>query len=49
MAIAWTLKDPAVTGAIVGARKPSQVNGIIGAVDLQLSVEEIAEIENRAL
>jgi aryl-alcohol dehydrogenase-like predicted oxidoreductase len=49
VAIAWTLKDPAVTGAIVGARKPSQVNGIIGAVDLQLSVEEIAEIENRAL
>ncbi|MEA3211470.1 MAG: hypothetical protein QOE70_4527 [Chthoniobacter sp.] len=46
VAIAWTLHHPAVTGAIVGARNPSQLNGIIGAADFHLSEEEIAEIEN---
>jgi aryl-alcohol dehydrogenase-like predicted oxidoreductase len=46
VAIAWTLHHPAVTGAIVGARNPGQLNGIIGAADFHLSEEEIAEIEN---
>jgi aryl-alcohol dehydrogenase-like predicted oxidoreductase len=45
VAIAWTLRDPAVTGAIVGARDPKQVDGIIGAMDFRLSASEIAEIE----
>jgi aryl-alcohol dehydrogenase-like predicted oxidoreductase len=36
VAIAWTLRNPAVTGAIVGVRNPRQVDGIIGAADLQL-------------
>ncbi|MBV8969275.1 MAG: aldo/keto reductase [Verrucomicrobia bacterium] len=45
VAIAWTLRDPAVTGAIVGARDPKQVDGIIGAIDFRLTPEEIAEIE----
>src|SRR5580693_3121025 len=31
LAMAWTLKNPAVTGAIVGFRNPKQVSGIIGA------------------
>jgi aryl-alcohol dehydrogenase-like predicted oxidoreductase len=44
VAIAWTLKHPAVTAAIVGVRSSSQVDGIIGAADLRLSPEEIAEI-----
>jgi aryl-alcohol dehydrogenase-like predicted oxidoreductase len=44
VAIAWTLKHPAVTAAIVGVRSSSQVDGIIGAADLCLSPEEIAEI-----
>lgn len=44
-AIAWTLRRPEVTAAIVGIRKPDQVSGIIGAMDLRLSPEEIAEIE----
>jgi aryl-alcohol dehydrogenase-like predicted oxidoreductase len=38
--IAWTLRDPAVTGAIVGARDPKQVDGIIGAMDFRLSASE---------
>ena len=45
VAIAWTLRDPAVTGAIVGARDPKQVDGIIGAMEFRLTAEEIAEIE----
>jgi aryl-alcohol dehydrogenase-like predicted oxidoreductase len=45
IAIAWTLRHPAVTGAIVGMRSAKQVSGVIGAADFRLSVEEIAEIE----
>lgn len=45
VAIAWTLRHAAVTGAIVGARRPSQVDGIIGAAEFRLSEEELAEIE----
>lgn len=45
VAIAWTLRNPAVTGAIVGTRSPQQVDGVIGALDFRLSPEEIAEIE----
>ncbi|HYZ15931.1 MAG TPA: aldo/keto reductase [Candidatus Acidoferrum sp.] len=46
VAIAWTLRDPVVTGAIVGARSPEQVDGWIGAAGLRLSAEEIAEVES---
>ena len=46
VAIAWTLHNPAVTGAIVGVRSRSQVEGIIGAGDFQLSNAELSEIEN---
>ncbi|MBL8164344.1 MAG: aldo/keto reductase [Anaerolineae bacterium] len=45
VAVAWTLRLPAVTGAIVGARSPHQIEGIIGAMDFRLSADEIAEIE----
>jgi len=45
VAIAWTLHNPAVTAAIVGARSPSQVEGNIGALTFRLSEEEFAEIE----
>jgi len=44
VAIAWTLRHPAVTGAIVGVRKPEQVLGVIGAAEFQLSSEEAGEI-----
>lgn len=44
VAIAWTLRQPAVTGAIVGARRPSQVDGLMGAADFRLSADEVAEI-----
>ena len=45
VAIAWTLRHPAVTGAIVGMRSAKQVDGVIGAAEFRLSPEEIAEIE----
>jgi len=46
VAIAWTLRRPAVTAAIVGLRRPEQVSGIIGAAEFRLSSQEIGEIEN---
>jgi len=45
VAIAWVLRLPAVTGAIVGARSPAQVDGFIGAATFRLDDEEIQEIE----
>jgi len=45
VAIAWTLRNPAVTGAIVGGRHPEQVNGIIGAAEFRLTDSEIAQID----
>lgn len=45
VAIAWTLHNPAVTGAIVGFRSVKQVTGIIGAAEFRLSFEEMEEIE----
>src|SRR6266516_1398703 len=47
IAIAWTLQNPAVTGAIVGSRSAKQVEGNVGAADLYLTDEEIAEIEGK--
>jgi aryl-alcohol dehydrogenase-like predicted oxidoreductase len=44
-AVAWTLRLPVVTGAIVGARNAAQVEGVMGAGDWRLTPEEIAEIE----
>jgi aryl-alcohol dehydrogenase-like predicted oxidoreductase len=46
VAIAWTLKNPAVTGAIVGFRSPKQLSGIVGADELLLSPAEMEEIED---
>lgn len=45
VAIAWTLRHPAVTAAIVGGRRPDQVDGIIGAAEFRLSEDETEEIE----
>jgi aryl-alcohol dehydrogenase-like predicted oxidoreductase len=45
VAVAWVLRNPAVTGAIVGARRPGQVRGVAGAAELRLSPREVAEIE----
>ena len=44
VAIAWTLRHPAVTAAIVGVRSAEQVAGVTGALEFRLSEEEIREI-----
>jgi len=44
IAIAWTLAWPGVTGAIVGARTPEQVDGWIGAASIALTPEDVDEI-----
>ncbi|MGQ9365919.1 aldo/keto reductase [Azospirillum sp. A39] len=44
VAVAWTLAWPGVTGAIVGARSPAQVDGWIDAATLELSDADLAEI-----
>ena len=44
VAIAWVLHNPAVTGAIVGARRPGQVRGVAGAAGLRLSPREVSQI-----
>ena len=46
VAIAWTLKNPAVTAAIVGFRSANQVSGIVGAAEFRLLPADILEIEN---
>ncbi len=45
MAIAWTLRHRAVTGAIVGARDADQVDGFIGALDFRLDEDDLGTIE----
>jgi aryl-alcohol dehydrogenase-like predicted oxidoreductase len=45
VAIAWTLRDPAVTGAIVGARNARQAEGVMRAGDLRLSDQQVNEID----
>ncbi len=45
VAVAWVLGNPAVTGAIVGARRPGQLPGVVGAAEFRLSPRELAEVE----
>ena len=45
VAIAWTLANPAITGAIVGFRSPQQVAGILDGAEYRLSQSELGEIE----
>jgi aryl-alcohol dehydrogenase-like predicted oxidoreductase len=45
VAIAWTLRNPAVTAAIVGVRNAKQVRGVVGAAWLNLSAADATDIE----
>jgi len=44
VAVAWTLAWPGVTGAIVGARSPDQVDGWVEAASIDLTTADLAEI-----
>ncbi len=46
VAIAWTLHNPAVTAAIVGARRPDQIDGILPAATFRLSEDEFNRIND---
>ena len=46
VAVAWTLRNPAVTGAITGFRRPTQVDPIITAANLVLTNSDVADIES---
>lgn len=45
VAIAWTLRDPVVTGAIVGMRSAEQAKEIVRSAEFRLSTDEVSEIE----
>ena len=46
VAIAWALRNPAVTGAIVGVRSAQQANGIAGAAEIRLDDNDMSEIDH---
>src|SRR5438552_8984030 len=48
VAVAWTLRHPAVTAAIVGARKPDQVDDVVAAASINLAPADLIEIETVA-
>ncbi len=45
VAIAWTLRDPVITGAIVGMRSAEQAKQIVRSAEFRLNPDEIGEIE----
>ncbi len=45
VAVAWTLQNPAVTAAIVGARKPEQVDDMVAAAEIRLTGSDLNEAE----
>jgi aryl-alcohol dehydrogenase-like predicted oxidoreductase len=45
ISVAWTLRNPAVDGAIVGFRTPAQVDPVVPAASLTLTDEDLAELE----
>ena len=45
LAIAWTIKHPQVTAAIVGARKKGQISDLISAGNWEITAEDLADIE----
>ncbi len=45
VAVAWTLGNPAVDGAITGFRRPDQVDPIVAAAGLELTDQDLAQID----
>ncbi len=49
MALAWTLRDPRVTSALIGASSPAQIENSVAALsNLSFTAEELAEIDRYA-
>jgi L-glyceraldehyde 3-phosphate reductase len=50
MAVAWTLRDPRVTSALIGARNAAQLDDTLGALErLDFTDDELAEIDRHAV
>jgi aryl-alcohol dehydrogenase-like predicted oxidoreductase len=47
VAVAWTLRNPAVDGAITGFRRPDQVDPIVAGANLELTDSDVAELAGR--
>ena len=45
LAVAWVLAQPGVQVAITGARRPAHIEGIAPAAEIELSEDEVAEID----
>jgi aryl-alcohol dehydrogenase-like predicted oxidoreductase len=45
VALAWLLRHPVVSAPIIGARKPAHLDDAIASLDLELTGDEIAELE----
>ena len=49
MALAWALRDPRITSALIGASSVAQLEQNLGALDhLDFSVDELADIDRYA-
>jgi aryl-alcohol dehydrogenase-like predicted oxidoreductase len=46
VAIAWTLRHPAITATIVGARHPRQIDELIGAATFRLNAQEVEGLDS---
>ena len=50
MAIAWVLRDPRITSALIGASRPEQIVELVGALQqLEFSAAELAAIDQHAV
>ena len=45
IALAWVLQAPGITAPIIGSTKPEQLKDLIGAVELKLTADEVAQVE----
>ena len=45
VALAWVLRNPVVTAPIVGASKPGHLDDAVAALDLELTDDEVAQLE----
>ncbi|WP_246075015.1 aldo/keto reductase [Nonomuraea terrae] len=45
VALAWVLAQPGVTSAIVGAKRPEQLEDSLAAVDLELTAQDLADLD----
>jgi L-glyceraldehyde 3-phosphate reductase len=50
MAVAWVLRHPGMSSALIGASKPEQITELVGALDkLDFSADELAAIDQHAV